>query len=194
VGISFSGSRPSGGRLIAAATTEGGVTLAIVALGMLLIIPVGLDGEPLPYAMLAAILGICAVASAAGSLQPGGHAHSPSERIGDFDAVIMIVLGGAAMGLLREAAPGAALLLVLQSAGVALVIAIGAWLLLSESGSLAEQRVFTGALLLLLGGAACERRQRRLAPGWPRESPETSHRASWGSACCHRGSRGSLSR
>jgi hypothetical protein len=154
VGTSVSGSRSSGRRLTGAALADGGVTVAIVTMGMLLIVPVGLGTDPLPYALSAVILGICSVASSAGSLQPGGRAHSTSQRIGDFDAFITIVLGGAAMGFLRNAPPASALLLVLQSAGVALVIAVGAWLLLSQSDSVAEQRVFTGALLLLLGGAA----------------------------------------
>ena len=154
VGISFGARRPRDRRLVAAAAAEGTMTMLAVAAGMLAVAPLWATAVDLPYWFLVVVLGICAAPSAAASLRPSGEPHSTAERVGDLDALLPIVLSGGALALLREPSPLAALLLVGQACGVALVIVVAAWLLLSTSSSETEQRVFTGALLLLLGGAA----------------------------------------
>ena len=68
--------------------------------------------------------------------------------------MLSIALGGAALALLREQGPFDALSVLMQASGVAVVIVLAAWLLIRTSSSDTERRVFTGALLLLLGGAA----------------------------------------
>jgi hypothetical protein len=146
-------------RLLAAATTEAAVTTAIVTAGLLLTslvggaIVLGGDGGMLPPLFVALALGICAAPSAAAAWHPpaGGVI---TERIGDLGALLPIALGGAALAWVRAPSATDALLLTLQACGVALVIAAAAWLLIGGAESDSEQRVFTVAFLLLLGGAA----------------------------------------
>ena len=75
---------------------------------------------------------------------------SPARKL----VMIAIVAGAIALAWLREpSVPGAAWL-VLQSCGIALLVAAAGWLLLVRSASGTERRVFVIAVLLLLGGAA----------------------------------------
>jgi hypothetical protein len=136
-------------RLFAAAVTEAAATGALVTAGLLLIPPI--DGPP-PL-VLAVVLAVCAASSTAASWRAttGGVI---TERIGDLDALLPIVVGAAALAWLRTPSPTEAALLTLQACGVALVIVAAAWLLIGGAASETEQRVFTVALLLLLGGAA----------------------------------------
>ena len=136
-------------RLLAAAAMEAAVTGAIVTAGLLLTTPI--DG-PLPV-MIALVLGVCAATSAAASWRPAAE-RAITERIGDLDALLPIAVGAAALAWLRTPSLIEALLLALQACGVALAIVGAAWLLVSGAASETEQRVFTVALLLLLGGAA----------------------------------------
>lgn len=154
VGLGFGIHRSRERRLLAAATTEAGVTTAAVAAGMLILVPLWTGSTPVPSWFLALVLGICAAPSAAASFRPAGEPSAVAGRIGDLDALFPIALGGVALALLRAPSPADALLLALQACGVALVIVLAAWLLISRSGSETEQRVLTAALLLLLGGAA----------------------------------------
>jgi hypothetical protein len=153
VGLAVGVHRPGEGRLAAAAAVEGGVTAAAVAVAVLFIGPFWGVSTPLPFWVVALVLGICAAPSAAASLH-ASHDAPLARRVGDVDGLLSIALGGAALALLREQSPVAALPVLLQSCGVALVIVLAAWLLIRTSSSETEQRVFTAALLLLLGGAA----------------------------------------
>ena len=147
--------KPRGqGRLFAAAVTEGGITAAAVAVGILLMAPVWAAPTTVPPWLFALVLGVCAAPSAAASLRPGAEPPQLAERVGDLDALLPIAAGGVALALVRAPAPVEAFLVALQACGVALVITLAAWLLLSTSSSERDQRVFTVALLLLLGGAA----------------------------------------
>jgi hypothetical protein len=64
------------------------------------------------------------------------------------------VLGGIVLAALREATPEDVAWLTLQSIGLAVAVAYGSWLLISQSTSESEQRVFTIGAVLLLAGAA----------------------------------------
>jgi hypothetical protein len=136
-------------RLFAAAATEAVVTGTLVTAGLLLATPI--DG-PLP-ALIALVLGVCAATSAAASWRPAAE-RVITERIGDLDALLPIAVGAAALAWMRTPSLVDAVLLALQACGVALVIVAAAWLLIGRAASETEQRVFTVALLLLLGGAA----------------------------------------
>jgi hypothetical protein len=154
VGISIGAHRPRNRRLAAAVAAEGAVTMTAVASGVLVATQWWPAAVEVPQWFVAIVLGICAVPSAGALLQPGGEPHSAVERLGDLGALLPIGMSGIALALLQEASPGGALVLVVQSCGVALLIAAAAWLLVGTSTSETEQRVFTVALLLLLGGAA----------------------------------------
>jgi len=154
IGLGFSPRRSREGRLLAAASMEAALTTAIVAAGMLLVAPALSAFEGLPYWFFALVLGVCAASSSTVSSTRRDDAPSLVARIGDLDDLLPIVLGGLALALLRETAPVAALLVLVQGCAVALVIVAAGWLLLARSSSETEQRVFAIALLLLLGGAA----------------------------------------
>lgn len=68
--------------------------------------------------------------------------------------ITAIVAGAMVLAVLREASVARAVWLVLQSCGIALLVAVSGWLLLLRSSSSPERRVFVIAVLLLLGGAA----------------------------------------
>jgi hypothetical protein len=154
VGLAASGQGPGEGRLVAAAAVEAALTTAAVAAAMLLIGPLWGASTGLPFWTAALVLGICAAPSAAASLHARDDGRFVARRVGDVDGLLSIALGGAALALMREQSMAAALPVLLQACGVALVIVLAAWLLIRASSSETEQRVFTAALLLLLGGAA----------------------------------------
>lgn len=153
VGLNSSAQGRREKRLLAAATTEAAVTFVLVAGGMLLVAPGWGATSSLSPWFVALALGACAAPSAA-ALRPQTGERVIADRIGDLDALLPIVLGGVALAGLRASSSAEAILLALQACGVALAIVAAAWLLISRSSSETEQRVFTAALLLLLGGAA----------------------------------------
>jgi hypothetical protein len=135
--------------LFAAAATEAAITGALVTAGLLLTTPI--DNPPSWF--MALVLGVCAASSAAVSWRPAAE-RVITERIGNLDALLPIAVGAAALAWLRTPSLAEAVLLALQACGVALVIVAAAWLLIGAAASETEQRVFTVALMLLLGGAA----------------------------------------
>lgn len=154
VGLNSSAQGRRERRLLAAATTEAAVSVLLVAGGVFLMAPAwGGNGAMVPSWFVALALGACAAPSAAGFRRPAGE-RVIAERISDLDALLPIALGGVVLAGLRTPSPAAAIVLALQACGVALAIVAAAWLLISRSPSATEQRVFTVALLLLLGGAA----------------------------------------
>jgi hypothetical protein len=154
IGLGLNLRRPGEARLLAAASVEAGLTIAIVGAGLLLLAGV----QPLPGLevwLAALILGICAAAS---STTPGGEGGPAGQtlvdRVGDLDDVLPILLGGVALALLRAGTPSEAWWLTAQAVGLALAIAWAGWLLVAQSTSEAEQGVFTLGSILLLGGSA----------------------------------------
>jgi hypothetical protein len=121
----------------------------LVTAGLLLATPID---SPLP-ALIALVLGVCAATSAAASWRPAAEP-AIAKRIGELDALLPIAVGAAALAWMRTPSLVDAVLLALQACGVALVIVAAAWLLIGRAASETEQRVFTVALLLLLGGAS----------------------------------------
>jgi hypothetical protein len=69
-------------------------------------------------------------------------------------SVAIAALGGAAIVFAREASPAVLFLIVLATAGIALVVAFASWLLIGQTDSEREQQVFVVGALLLIGGAA----------------------------------------
>ena len=65
-----------------------------------------------------------------------------------------LVSGALMLAMIREVSPEAGLALAAQASGIALLIAIAGWLLLTGTSSDAEQRVFGVAAVLLVGGVA----------------------------------------
>lgn len=118
-------------RAFAAISIQAGLTMGIVGAGVALLVPVwGAMLEP-PAWFNGALLTICTA-----------------------DDLLAVLLGGATLAFLREPAPAAAAMLMLQATSITLVIAAAGWILLSRSAPGTEQRIFVIALLLLLGGAS----------------------------------------
>ena len=154
VGLGLDLRKPREWRILAAASLEAGLTMALVGGGVLLFLsarPVPVDVE---YWLLALTLGVCASASATGATETSDGSPALAARIGDLDDVFPIVAGGLALAWMREGSPGAAVWLTVQAGAVALVIAVAAWLLVAKASTDAEQGVFTVGSLLLLGGVA----------------------------------------
>ena len=153
IGLGLDVRRPGEARLFGAASLEGVATILLVGAGVLLVGRV----QPLPDLSIwpiALLAGICAATSStAPGAEPGG-ARAIVARVGDLDDVLPIVLGGAALALIREASPGGAAWIGVQAVGLALAVAYAGWLLVAQSSSDAEQRVFIVGTILLLGGIA----------------------------------------
>jgi uncharacterized membrane protein SirB2 len=154
VGLGLDLRRPREGRLLAAASLEAGVTMLLVGAGVLLMLSRWSAPADLAPWLLALLLGICASASATMPTGAPFESQAPATHIGDLDDVLPIVIGGLALAWMREGSPGPAAWLTVQAAVVALVMALAAWLLVTQASSDSEQRVFTLGSLLLLGGAA----------------------------------------
>lgn len=139
-------------RVVAAASIQGVIAALVVAAGMLTFAPLLIDDALPPWA-LALALGVCASTS---SVWANGDVltRSSAARVLDVDAVWPIVAGGLLIAAIEQQGPAEALLNTAQVLGIALTVAIVGWLLLARTGSDTEQRVFTAATLLLLGGVA----------------------------------------
>ncbi len=153
VGLGIPFRAPREGRLFAAATVESIVAGAVVGTGLLLTAPAIAGPGVLQGWVLAAAAAICASTSAS-MPSSAGDTRLPALRIKDFDARLPIVAGAVLLAAAPGTSPQAGLLLAAQACLVALAVASAAWLLLNDTSSETEQRVFGVAALLLVGGVA----------------------------------------
>jgi hypothetical protein len=153
IGLGLDLGRPREGRLLAAASVEAGVTMVLVGLAVIGASRYFGGGAGAPAFALALLAGTCAAASATFATEADGP-RALATRVGDLDDVLPIVVGGVALAYLHETSPLAATWLTLNALGLALAVALGGWLLIGESSSDAEQRVFTVGTVVLLGGIA----------------------------------------
>jgi hypothetical protein len=152
VGLGLKIGQPGESRLLAAASLEAAVTVAVVGGGMLGVQALSLATEPSPW-LLALMLGLCASASATAAGTSLRQRYSLAMRIGDLDDVLPIVLGAWFLASGRAASEQSVLVL-LASTAVTSAIAMGGWMLVGRTESDSEQRVYAIGTLLLLGGAA----------------------------------------
>jgi hypothetical protein len=131
-----------------------GLAAVLVALGLVLLsfaVPPTLS---VPTWIAASTLGLCAATSL---VIPGGHlvdAASLRARVTQLDVLLPITLGGFVLGLVQAGAVPAAIAVLGQSAGIAVLLGAAGWLLLARTASDTEQRVFAFGTMLLIGGAA----------------------------------------
>jgi hypothetical protein len=151
VGLNVSGHQSR--RLLAGSSLEAAVTLLTVSAGVLLVHALSSASAPTPW-LLAVMLGICAAPSATVATMSTDARHGPPSRPGDLDAVLPIVLGGLALAAAQPRSAPALAALVAQSVVIALILGVAAWLLITETSSDSERRVFALGTVLLLGGAA----------------------------------------
>jgi len=153
VGLGFDLRRSGEIRLLGAATVEAALVMVLVGAGIVLAQSV----QPVlnvPTWLMAVILGICASTSSTVSSADSTSSDSVAARIADLDDVLPIVLGGLALAAIREASAASVAWLTLQCIGLAIAVAYAAWLLVSQSTSESERRVFTIGAILLLAGIA----------------------------------------
>lgn len=129
-----------------AATVAVGAGLALAA-GF--VPDAGLPPWPVP------LLGGLAAASSLAlprTTRVGGH--PPLDTFLAVGVVAPMVIGGAWLAWVRQQSVLGAASLTVQAIAIALVLATAAWLLLRQTASATEQRVFAVAATLLVGGAA----------------------------------------
>lgn len=137
------------------ATTAGSLvtTLAVSAgiAALTLVLPLG--PSTMDTMVLALLAGVCAASSgtAVGTPAPSGERPSTAE---DADNLPALLLGALLLAWDRQQNAWPTASLVLQSTGATVVLALAGWLMLRRSPLLAEQRIFSLAALLLLGGAS----------------------------------------
>jgi hypothetical protein len=136
------------------ATLQASATAMVIMLAFATVSPVA---ESLASAaMLGLMLGLIGASSSTPLPAPEvADRDSMADRIGGFGDVVPIVAGGAAVAWLAEASVASAAWLLLLTIAVFGATAFAGWLLVSDTSSDAEQRVFTvGAMLILAGTAA----------------------------------------
>jgi len=153
VGLDLKIRRPREGRLLAAASLEAGATMVLVAGGVLLVHSLSPSSSPGSPWLFALLLGLCASSSSTPAETSAESHQSAALRIGDLDDVLPIVLGALALAWAREGTPEGSWVFS-QAAVIALMIALAGWLLVVQTSSDSEQRVFAIGALLLLGGTA----------------------------------------
>jgi hypothetical protein len=154
VGLDLVARPPGEGRLLAVASLDAAITILIVAAGMALMYAWSPGGQGTSW-VLPLMLGICAAPSSSPADESDDRGHQLAARIADLDDVLPIALSALIMILWMGtgAQAGRAALLV-QGGLLAVVMAIAVRVLISQTSSESEQRVFTIGGLLLLGGTA----------------------------------------
>jgi hypothetical protein len=145
---------PNRWSLLRKATVESLLTAALVAVGIWLVMPASPDFSPANVWLVAVMGGLCASMSANLPDADPDRLRSAAIRLRDFDAMIPVILGAVVLAFLHSSSPLASIGLTIQAAILALLISATAWLLLADSSPSTEQRVFSIAALLLIGGIA----------------------------------------
>ena len=145
--------RPGDARLFGAASVEAAATILVVAAGVIIVHALSTVPEPAPW-LLALMLGICAAPSSTAADTADKSYHVLAARVGDLDDVLPIVLGVLAIAWTRQERPLAVAGLIGQGGADAVAVAFATGLLMTQTSSESEQRVFVIGALLLLGGAA----------------------------------------
>ena len=141
--------------VLATAILEGGLTVAAVAIGLPFIAGIFMPTERADsWWQFAMFAGLCAAPSL--TVPTGGTADSNASRsrVVEMEGLFAIVGGGLMLAFVREGDLSSTLSLTAQATLAILVLATAGWLLLTSASSDTEQRVFTVAMLLLVGGAA----------------------------------------
>ncbi len=154
LGLGVGALRAGDGRLLAIAGLEAALTTLVVAIGMTVLAPAVMTASAVPFWAVGSFAGICAAMSFG---VPTGTPKEPGEhgrRFIELEVLLTILVGGLMLASVREGSLLATLSLAGQACVVVLVLATAGWLLLTQAASDTEQRVFTAASLLLVGGVA----------------------------------------
>jgi hypothetical protein len=152
VGFDVAVRSPREGRAFAASIVLVATTMAIVAASVVIV--EWWSSSELSGWFLPALLGLCAASSSIATDAAGDARGASAARIGNLGDLLLILLSMAALAATHREPAAASALLVAKSALIALTIALAALLLVTQTSSDSEQRVFAFGALLLLGGAA----------------------------------------
>jgi hypothetical protein len=140
--------------LLRKASLESMVTGVLVAVGIWLVMPASPTFETMDVWLVAVLAGVCASMSATLPDGDPDRLRPPAIRMRDLDALLPTVVGALVLAFPHSLSPLESLSLTVQAAILALLISATAWLLLADSSPSTEQRVFSIAALLLVGGIA----------------------------------------
>ncbi len=145
----------AGGRLLAAATIEAGVTLGVVAFASLYLFMAWAMPSDLGPGLAAAVLAVCASASAAGYADLGdSEHHRAATLIADLDDGLPIIIGGLVLAAAGGAGPWRSVALNGLVVAVGVTIGLAGWVLVFRAHTAADRDVFLAGSILLLGGSA----------------------------------------
>jgi hypothetical protein len=153
IGLQFDIRRRRSLTLAGVASCGALLTTVMVAGGLLLtqaLAPAAI-GWPWSFALL---LGACAAPSSSAPDTADAEHSSPMSQIADLDDLAAIVLGFAALAWMSVGSGWMVLAVAAQTAVIAAMIAVAGVLLVSQTPSENEQRVFVIGTILLLAGAA----------------------------------------
>jgi hypothetical protein len=155
VGLDVKVRSPGEGRLLAVASLDAGVTILIVGTGMAFLLAASSSAaDEIPW-LLALLLGVCAAPSSTPTDGVDDARYRLTTRLGDLDDVLPIVLAALAIVWMRQETPVGYAWFLAQGGLLAVAVAFATQLLVTQTSSESEQRVFViGALLLLAGAAA----------------------------------------
>lgn len=154
LGLPFSRRPSDDASLVVQASLQGLVTGVVVAAGMLLLQTEGLTQPSFHAWVVALVAGACAALSTRLVSDSDPAAQTIDVRVQQFDALLPLLAGAGILAWVREGSLFPAVLLLLNSAGLALVSAAAGWLLLTRTTSDSDARILGAAVLLLVGGLA----------------------------------------
>jgi hypothetical protein len=153
IGLQFDTRRRRQWTLAGVASAGALLTTVLVAGGLLLtqaLVPAGISW-PWSFALL---LGACAAPSSSTSEAADLEQGSPVSQVADLDDLAAIVLGFAALAWIGRDSGWMMLSIATKTTVIAAMIAVAGVLLVSQTASQSEQRVFVIGTILLLAGAA----------------------------------------
>lgn len=153
VGLRLDFRRTGVWRVLVGSTFQTALTIATVAGGIVVASRFVADPSDPPW-LLAVLLGLCAAFSFMATADTSEGSVASWARLIDFDNALAIAIGGLLFGFISTGSFGRAAEVTAQMAIIAGAIATGTWLLVSQTASDTEQRVFAVGALLLLGGIA----------------------------------------
>ena len=145
---------PVRSRLLRLAAASAGVALtaAVVTVGLLRLMTSDLSAAPFHTWVIGLAAAVCAALSL--PTMDTGRTVRDSAGTHRLELMVSIVVGSLLLAWIREGSLGEAAVLLVQMAALPIIVGVAAWLLVTHTASETEQRIFTLASLLLLGGLA----------------------------------------
>jgi hypothetical protein len=155
IGLGLEARDATARRLLAAASAESCITIAVVAGATLFLLGEWGLRVDMAAGLVAAVLGVAASTSSAGAPEhAGSETHRLAGRVADLDDGLSVLAGAIVVAAVGAAGVEEALRTIAQTLAVGLLGGIAGWLLFERAHSPAERAVFVGGTLALIGGSA----------------------------------------